>query len=75
MILLVSITQINAITSLPQSTILGNPNVTPKVTHEIAKKQRLTAAKLILHDIDKLYSQLAVCKGFSPEFLSLARKY
>jgi phosphoenolpyruvate carboxylase len=43
----------------------GNPNVTPKVTHEVAITQRLQAAKLILHDIDKLYSQLAVCKGES----------
>ena len=41
----------------------GNPNVTPKVTYEVAITQRLRAAKLILNDVDTLYAQLAVCKG------------
>ena len=43
----------------------GNPNVTPEVTYEVVIKQRIQAAKLYLHDIDKLYAQLAICKGFS----------
>ena len=52
----------------------GNPNVTPKVTFEVSITQRMQAAKLFLSDIDKLYSQLAVCKGYSPAMLGLARE-
>jgi phosphoenolpyruvate carboxylase len=52
----------------------GNPNVTPQVTYEVAITQRMQAAKLFLRDIDKLYSQLAVCKSFSPQMMSLARE-
>ena len=74
----------------------GNPNVTPKVTHEVATNQRKQAARLLLVDVgkylilprkiiscfpdiefstvDKLYSELAICKGFSQEMLTLARE-
>jgi len=52
----------------------GNPNVTPQVTFEVAMMQRLQAAKLYLSEIDKLYAQLAICKGFSNEMLGLARE-
>lgn len=52
----------------------GNPNVTPKVTFEVAMMQRLQAAKLYLLEIDKLYAQLAICKGFSNDMLGLARE-
>lgn len=52
----------------------GNPNVTPKVTHEVATMQRLEAARMLRKDINALYSQLAICKGFSKEMLSIARE-
>ena len=52
----------------------GNPNVTPQVTHEVATMQRMQAARLLLADLDKLYSEIAICKGFSSEMLDLARE-
>eukprot|EP01039_Chlorochromonas_danica_P003242 gene3241-3552_t len=50
----------------------GNPNVTPKVTYEVAITQRLQAAKLLLNDVVALYKELAICKGFSFEMRALA---
>eukprot|EP01041_Mallomonas_annulata_P010309 gene10309-21509_t len=51
----------------------GNPNVTPKVTLQVAITQRMQAARLILNDILTLYSELAICRGFSPQMLDLAK--
>mmetsp|Transcript_30732 Transcript_30732/g.68934 ORF Transcript_30732/g.68934 Transcript_30732/m.68934 type:complete len:1031 (-) Transcript_30732:250-3342(-) len=50
----------------------GNPNVTPEVTYEIALKQRLKAAELLLEDLKLLYQEGSVTKDFSPEMLKLA---
>jgi phosphoenolpyruvate carboxylase len=50
----------------------GNPNVTPEVTLEVSINQRLQTARLLLKDISALYSELAVCKSFTKEMLSLA---
>lgn len=50
----------------------GNPNVTPAVTLQVSITQRLQAARLLLKDITELYGELAVCKGFTNEMLSLA---
>lgn len=53
----------------------GNPNVTPQVTIDVVKYQRLKAAKLFLKDMDKLYNELAISSAhssFSPEMNELA---
>ena len=50
----------------------GNPNVTPMVTYEVSLTQRLQAATLLMRDMNTLYSELAICKGFSPEMVALA---
>jgi phosphoenolpyruvate carboxylase len=51
----------------------GNPNVTPRVTIEVVITQRMQVARLLLSDVSFLYKELAVCKGFSPEMLELAK--
>lgn len=51
----------------------GNPHVTPLVTKEVVLTQRLQAAKLLLADINTLYSELAICKGFSLQMIMLAK--
>jgi len=43
----------------------GNPNCTPEVTLEVATHQRLRAAKMFLHDLNQLYSELAISSRFS----------
>ncbi len=53
----------------------GNPNVTPEVTKEVVLHQRLRAAKLYLHDMNRLYSELAISStygGLSEEMKELA---
>ena len=50
----------------------GNPNVTPMVTYEVSLTQRLQAAQMFSKDLNTLYSELAICKGFSPEMVALA---
>ena len=52
----------------------GNPNVTPMVTHEVAINQRMQAARLFRDDLASLYFELAVCKGYSPEMITLAQE-
>jgi len=42
----------------------GNPNVTPEVTREVVLHQRLRAAKLYLHDMNRLYSELAISSTY-----------
>eukprot|EP01038_Epipyxis_sp_PR26KG_P004144 gene4144-5898_t len=51
----------------------GNPNVTPQVTYEVAVTQRMQVAKLLMNDIVSLYKDLAICRGFSEDMLSLAK--
>ena len=41
----------------------GNPNVTPDVTREVMIKNRVTAANLVLGDVEKLIQELAVTEG------------
>jgi len=50
----------------------GNPNVTPEVTVEVVTQQRLRAARLFLHDINELYNDFAISRGFSDELNELA---
>lgn len=38
----------------------GNPNVTPDVTREVMIKNRVTAANLILQDVEALIQELTV---------------
>lgn len=52
----------------------GNPNVTPKVTHEVAINQRMQAARLFHKDLTELYFELAICKGFSSDMVKLAKE-
>jgi phosphoenolpyruvate carboxylase len=41
----------------------GNGFVTPTVTHEVSKRQRHQAARLLREDMKELYAELAICKG------------
>jgi len=50
----------------------GNPNCTPEVTLEVVTHQRLMAAKLFLHELNVLYSELAMSRSYSKELLALA---
>uniref|UniRef100_A0A7S4QPV3 phosphoenolpyruvate carboxylase n=3 Tax=Ditylum brightwellii TaxID=49249 RepID=A0A7S4QPV3_9STRA len=50
----------------------GNPNVTPAVTLEVVTHQRLRAAKLLLKDMNKLYSELAISSRFTNDMDVLA---
>mmetsp|Transcript_2136 Transcript_2136/g.2901 ORF Transcript_2136/g.2901 Transcript_2136/m.2901 type:complete len:988 (+) Transcript_2136:165-3128(+) len=43
----------------------GNPNVTPEVTKEVVLAQRLRAAKLLLVDMNRLYSEMAISSRYS----------
>lgn len=52
----------------------GNPNVTPKVTHEVAMNQRMQSARLFHKDLTALYAELAVCKGYSSQMVTLAKE-
>ncbi|KAL7437981.1 hypothetical protein ACHAXM_005931 [Skeletonema potamos] len=50
----------------------GNPNCTPEVTLEVVTHQRLRAAKMFLHDLNQLYSELAISSRFSGKLDELA---
>mmetsp|Transcript_15075 Transcript_15075/g.26468 ORF Transcript_15075/g.26468 Transcript_15075/m.26468 type:complete len:988 (-) Transcript_15075:7279-10242(-) len=52
----------------------GNPNVTPTITLEVCALNRLQAASLYIKDLNRLYNELSMSSGFTPEVEALAAK-